>query len=119
MSEPLTTQHCVPCQIGGTPLTPAEIKEEVKALGSPEWKVLDHKKLAKTFTCKNFVEALAFMNRIGEAAEYQGHHPNLHLHDFKKVRVVWWTHKIDGLHHNDFIMAAKTDKAFAESLSAK
>lgn len=112
MTEPLTSQHCVPCEIGGTPLSPTEIQAEIKSLASPEWQVVENKKIMKTFTCQNFVEALAFMKRIGDAAEYQGHHPDLKLHDYKLVTVEWWTHKIGGLHHNDFIMAAKTDQAF-------
>lgn len=112
MSEPLTSQHCVPCEIGGTPLTPDEIQTELRTLDTSDWQVIENKKLIKTFTCPNFKEALAFINRIGEAAEYQGHHPDLRLHDYKQVTVGWWTHKIGGLHHNDFIMAARTDQAF-------
>ena len=64
----------------------------------------------KSIPSKNFREALAFTNQVGEIAEAQGHHPGL-LTEWGKVTVTWWTHKINGLHKNDFIMAAKTDTA--------
>jgi 4a-hydroxytetrahydrobiopterin dehydratase len=62
---------------------------------------------------KNFVEALHFTNKVGELAETEGHHPSL-LTEWGKVTVTWWTHKINGLHRNDFIMAAKTDELYAQ-----
>lgn len=64
--------------------------------------------LERTFRFKNFAQALAFTNRVGELAESEGHHPQL-LTEWGKVKVSWWTHIIRGLHQNDFIMAAKTD----------
>jgi 4a-hydroxytetrahydrobiopterin dehydratase len=64
--------------------------------------------LEKIYLCKNFAQALAFTNRVAELAEREQHHPAL-LTEWGRVTVTWWTHKIGGLHRNDFIMAAKTD----------
>ncbi|TPW09733.1 MAG: pterin-4-alpha-carbinolamine dehydratase [Halothiobacillaceae bacterium] len=65
--------------------------------------------LSRTFIFPNFVEALAFTHKVGQLAEHEGHHPAL-LTEWGKVTVTWWTHKIKGLHVNDFVMAAKTDQ---------
>jgi 4a-hydroxytetrahydrobiopterin dehydratase len=66
------------------------------------------KRLEKSFKFKDFAEALAFTNKVGKMAEKEGHHPDI-LTEWGKVTVSWWTHKINGLHKNDFVMAAKTD----------
>jgi 4a-hydroxytetrahydrobiopterin dehydratase len=110
MSSPLADQYCVPCKVGGSPLTPEQIAIKSKELDSPDWQVLDNKKLTRTFEFDNFAQALEFTNQVGRIAEDQGHHPEIHLENFKQVRVEWWTHKINGLHANDFIMAARTDQ---------
>jgi 4a-hydroxytetrahydrobiopterin dehydratase len=65
----------------------------------------------RAFKFKNFTEALAFTDQVGEIAEEEGHHPALFT-EWGKVTVRWWTHKIGGLHENDFIMAAKTDRLY-------
>ena len=70
--------------------------------------------LERVFKWKNFVQALAFTNRVGELAEEEGHHPAL-LTEWGKVTVTWWTHKIKGLHRNDFIMAARTDQLYSSA----
>ena len=78
----------------------------------PEWRIVEIdgiKRLERVFKFKNFAEALKFTNQIGELAEGEGHHPAI-LTEWGRVTVTWWTHKIKGLHRNDFIMAAKTDK---------
>ena len=93
-------------------LTDAEI-EEVR-LQVPDWRVVERdgvKRLEHAFKFGDFAEALAFTNRVGEQAEEEGHHPAL-LTEWGKVTVTWWTHKIGGLHRNDFIMAARTDDTF-------
>jgi 4a-hydroxytetrahydrobiopterin dehydratase len=80
----------------------------------PEWQVREVgqvKRLERVFKLKDFVEALAFTNKIGTLAEAEGHHP-LIVTEYGRVTVNWWTHKIQGLHQNDFIMAAKTDKLY-------
>jgi len=83
----------------------------------PDWKVIqldDIKRLERQFKFKNFAEALKFTNKVGQLAETEDHHPSL-LTEWGKVTVTWWTHKIKGLHRNDFIMAAKTDQLYQPS----
>jgi 4a-hydroxytetrahydrobiopterin dehydratase len=75
------------------------------------WQVKDvdgEKRLEREFKRKDFADALAFTNRIGEIAEKEDHHPRI-VTEWGKVTVQWWTHKVGGLHQNDFIMAARTD----------
>jgi len=108
----LTQEKCEVCRVGAPPVTP----EEIFALQPqiPEWELTEQegiKRLQRTFRFPNFVEALAFTHRVGELAEAEGHHPAL-LTEWGRVTVTWWTHKIKGLHRNDFIMAAKTDALF-------
>ncbi len=107
MSE-LAKKACIPCKGGVPPLKGAEIR----ALHSQidRWDVVNEHHLTKTYTFKNFVEALAFVNRVGEIAEREGHHPDVYL-AWGKVRLEIWTHKIDGLTESDFIFAAKCDEA--------
>jgi 4a-hydroxytetrahydrobiopterin dehydratase len=79
----------------------------------PEWEIIEDsevKKLRRTFKFKDFAQALAFVNRVGALAEAEDHHPLIEF-TWGKATVIWWTHKIGGLHRNDFIMAAKTDEA--------
>ncbi|GIT13487.1 MAG: hypothetical protein CM1200mP35_03070 [Chloroflexota bacterium] len=73
----------------------------------------DIPKLDRVFKFKNFVDALAFTNVIGDLAEEQGHHPKL-ITEWGRVQVTWWTHKIRNLHRNDFVMAAKTDQIYSD-----
>ena len=87
----------------------------------PAWNIIEVdgiKRLQKAFNFDNFVHALAFTNKIGELAEEEGHHPAL-LTEWGKVTVSWWSHSVGGLHRNDFIMAAKTDQAYAASEGKK
>jgi 4a-hydroxytetrahydrobiopterin dehydratase len=79
-----------------------------------QWSVVEKdgiKRLEKSFKFKDFAEALAFTNKVGELAEKEGHHPDI-LTEWGSVTVSWWTHKIKGLSKNDFIMAAKTDAVY-------
>jgi 4a-hydroxytetrahydrobiopterin dehydratase len=78
-------------------------------LGPNGWRVVDDHHLDKEYRFPDFVAALAFVNRVGEEAERQAHHPDLHL-AWGKVRVTIWTHKIDGLTESDFVLAAKIDR---------
>lgn len=109
----LTREKCVPCRGGVPTLTPAEVaqlKPEV-----PGWDVVERDgilRLERVFEFPSFAQALAFTNRVGALAEAEGHHPAL-LTEWGRVTVSWWTHKIRGLHKNDFIMAAKTDRLAA------
>ena len=105
----LSSLKCVACRGGEPLLTDAEIADLHPQV--PEWQVKEIKgikQLKRVFKLKNFVEALALTNKIGAIAEEEGHHP-LIVTEYGKVTVSWWTHKIKGLHRNDFIMAAKTD----------
>ena len=104
----LINMQCVPCQGGVEPLQPQEIKEYMKQLSS-DWHVIDNKNLEKEYRFKNFIEALEFVNRVGQLAESLGHHPDIYL-SWGKVKLTIWTHKIGGLHKNDFILAAMADE---------
>ncbi len=111
----LSIRTCEVCRLGAPLATDEEIKEFMSQL--PYWEIIivdEVKHLKKTFKFKNFMEALQFTNKVGELAEKEGHHPEI-LTQWGKVTVTWWTHKIMGLHANDFIMAAKTDKIFMDS----
>ena len=77
----------------------------------PDWELIELdgiKRLRRVFSADDFAQALAFTNAVGKLAEAEGHHPAL-LTEWGSTTVTWWTHKIRGLHRNDFIMAAKTD----------
>jgi 4a-hydroxytetrahydrobiopterin dehydratase len=108
----LAQMKCTACRGDEPTLTDAEIAELRPQV--PEWEVVERegvKRLERTFRFGNFAQALAFTNRVGEQAEEEGHHPAL-LTEWGRVTVTWWTHKIGGLHRNDFIMAARTDELF-------
>ncbi len=112
----LVRERCVACRRDSPRVTDAEMKELSNEI--PGWSVVEHDaipRLEKVFKFPNFVDALAFTNRIGAIAEAEGHHPAL-LTEWGRVTVSWWTHKIRGLHRNDFIMAAKTDQAAAPAV---
>ncbi len=106
MSE-LAKQDCVPCRGGVPPLGEDRVKELLGQLDG--WQAVNGHHLSKDYTFGDFVGALAFVNRIGEMAEQQGHHPDIYL-SWGKVGVTIWTHKIDGLTESDFIFAAKVDQ---------
>ena len=106
----LASRRCEPCKSGVPPLGQPEIKPLLDQLDE-SWEVVEDHHLSRSYKFKNFVEALAYVNRVGEMAEEQGHHPDLHL-AWGKVGVEIWTHKINGLHEADFIFAAKCDQLF-------
>jgi 4a-hydroxytetrahydrobiopterin dehydratase len=111
MPVDLKDLKCVPCKGGDPPLSEAEIAARMPQV--PDWRVITEDgipRLRRVFRLMNFAEALAFTQQVGELAEIEDHHPAL-LTEWGKVTVTWWTHKIKGLHQNDFIMAAKTDAA--------
>jgi 4a-hydroxytetrahydrobiopterin dehydratase len=113
--ERLTQSSCVPCRGGVPPLddgTIARLSAQV-----PQWRVVEVdgvRRLERMFTFTNFRHALDFTVALGELAEREQHHPDIHL-AWGRVRVETWTHKIRGLHANDFILAAKTDALYAEA----
>lgn len=104
----LLSKKCIPCSIGAIPLERDEIEEYLKNLKNG-WTVIDDKFIEKTYKFKDFKEALDFVNKVGKLAEEEGHHPDIYL-SWGKVILKLWTHKIKGLHENDFIMAAKIDQ---------
>lgn len=108
----LAEQTCVPCR-GGVPPMAAEKADHLLAELDGGWTVVETHHLERTFEFPDFAEALAFTNAIGDIAEEQGHHPDIHL-SWGRVRVEIWTHKIDGLTESDFVLAAKFDRAFAD-----
>ncbi|MBI2817450.1 MAG: 4a-hydroxytetrahydrobiopterin dehydratase [Acidobacteria bacterium] len=102
----LAAKTCVPCRGGVPPLKGAEIAPLAREL--PDWQVVKEHHLLKSFQFPDFRTALDFVNRVGELAEEQGHHPDIFL-AWGKVEITIWTHKIDGLTESDFILAAKID----------
>jgi len=102
----LAQKDCVPCKGGHPPLTREQIAPLLKQLGG--WNVERDHHLSKTYTFPDFAKALAFVNRVGEMADKQGHHPDVYL-AWGKARLDVWTHKIDGLTESDFVFAAKAD----------
>jgi 4a-hydroxytetrahydrobiopterin dehydratase len=106
----LADRDCVPCKGGTPPLTPEQCKPLLAEV--PQWQVVDGHHLQRTYRLADFAQALALVNRIGDIAEKQFHHPDIEL-AWGKVGVKIWTHKIDGLTESDFVFAAKCDRAFA------
>ncbi len=105
----LSSQTCVACRSGADAVSEAEIKRLLRQIPAWQTSTIDGvPRLFRSFTFKTFRLALAFTNRVAEIAEAEQHHPAI-LTEWGKVTVSWWTHAIGGLHHNDFIMAAKTD----------
>jgi 4a-hydroxytetrahydrobiopterin dehydratase len=106
----LADNQCIPCRGGVPPLISERANELLAELGGG-WQLDGEGHLSREFEFRNFVEALAFANRVGEIAEAQAHHPDLYV-AWGKCRVVIWTHKIDGLTESDFYFAAKVSRAF-------
>ena len=105
----LTNEKCIACRRDSPRLTEAEIHELKPQIS--EWTLVDREgiqRLERIFRFTNFAEALGFTNRVGALAEAEGHHPAI-LTEWGRATVTLWTHKIRGLHRNDFIMAAKLD----------
>jgi 4a-hydroxytetrahydrobiopterin dehydratase len=110
--DSLAGATCVACRRDAPQVTDDEIAELLPEI--PDWELLEVdgiKRLQRVFRFDDFAEALAFTDRVGAVAEEQGHHPAL-LTEWGRATVTWWTHKIRGLHHNDFVMAAKTDRLY-------
>ncbi len=109
----LLEQKCVPCTGSLPPATTEEINTYKTQI--PDWELITENSelhLQRVYQFSDFQSALAFTNLVGDIAEAEGHHPTL-LTEWGKVTVTWWTHAIHGLHHNDFIMAAKTDAVWS------
>ena len=107
----LADKPCVPCRGGVPPMEMAKAQEMLAQLGKGWQLTHDGTRLERDYPFKNFAQALAFANKVGEVAEEEGHHPDLHVR-WGKCTVEIWTHKINGLTESDFFMAAKADRAF-------
>lgn len=108
--ENLTQQKCTACHKDAPRVTEEEVAQLKPQI--PDWEIVEHDGVAhleRTYKFDDFLQALDFTCRVGAEAEREGHHPAL-LTEWGKVKVSWWTHAIEGLHRNDFIMAAKTDQ---------
>lgn len=109
MSNTLAQQHCQPCVIGTRPLPADEVNRLLPSIG--RWKKLQVDavdRIQREYHFKDFREAFTFAYKVAGLAERENHHPSMTV-EWGLVRVCWWTHKVNGLHMNDFIMAAKTD----------
>lgn len=111
MSE-LADGTCIPCRGGVPSLNGKELDVLQKKLAN-DWEVINEHHLEKEYLFGNFRKALDFTNKVGELAEIQNHHPDIHL-AWGKVKLTIWTHKIDGLTESDFIFAAKADQELHE-----
>jgi len=109
-------KKCVPCEKGTPPVVGKDLEMMFEELGGG-WKLVNDHHLEKEFPFKDFAEALTFTNQVGALAEKEGHHPDIHL-TWGKVRLIIWTHKINGLSENDFILAAKCDEIMLQKQSA-
>ena len=110
----LKHQNCVPCGGNSPPISAAELAELKPRI--PAWQIIEQNgeaHLQRVYKLRDFKAALALTQRVGEVAEAEGHHPAI-LTEWGRVTVTWWTHAINGLHRNDFIMAAKTDQIAIE-----
>jgi len=103
----LANKKCIPCKGGTPPLEGEALFEMAHSLGN-EWKVINEHHLEKEFHFRDFKTALEFTDKVGKLAEQENHHPNIHL-SWGKVRIVLWTHTIQGLSESDFILAAKIE----------
>ena len=111
----LARETCVACRRDSPRVTDQEIAELSPQITDWELTAVDDvPRLERSFKFRDFAKAIAFAIKVGDAAEAEGHHPRLTV-EWGRVGVEWWTHKIRGLHRNDFVMAAKTDQLYAQS----
>ena len=111
----LAQDSCEACRADAPRVTEEEIARYHPEV--PEWMIVERdgvRQLERSYRFRNFVSALAFTNRVGAIAEEEGPHPDL-LTAWGQVTVTWWSHKIKGLHRNDFVMAAKSDRLYADA----
>ncbi len=103
----LAQRSCIPCQGGIPPLSPDESQRLLQQLDG-SWEVIENHHLMRNFDFPDFATALEFVNKVGQVAEREGHHPEIYL-TYGKVGIQLWTHKVDGLTESDFVLAAKID----------
>jgi len=107
MLEKLSEKKCAPCRVGAPTLPKKEIEKYLNDLKF-DWKLIENKKIRRVFKFEDFTKSMKFINKVAELAESEGHHPNICVY-YDKVEITLWTHKIDGLHENDFILASKIE----------
>lgn len=108
MTKNLLNQKCVPCEGGVEPLSRADAEDYLAEVSG--WTMdSEAKKISKEFKYQDFIGAINFVERVADVAEMEGHHPDIHIH-YNKVTLELWTHAINGLSQNDFIVAAKVDQ---------
>lgn len=110
MVNDLADMKCGPCQKGGAPMPQNQVLEYLAKLG-PGWGLNSEGHIEKSYRYSNFKKALAFLNRLAEVAEREGHHPDFHL-GWGRCRVEIWTHEVNGLTESDFYLAAKADRTY-------
>lgn len=108
----LPDKKCVPCRID-TPRLRGEMLLEMRERLEEGWQIVNEHHLEKVYRFKNFMEGLSFVNKVGALAEEEGHHPDIFL-SYGRVKLEIFSHKIDGLSENDFVLAAKADIVFHE-----
>jgi 4a-hydroxytetrahydrobiopterin dehydratase len=104
----LSKKHCKPCEGGMPPLSRPKNLEYLKQVN--EWQLIEDKSIEKILLFKDFMEALVFVNKVADIAESEGHHPDILIFGWNKVKISLSTHSIGGLSDNDFILAAKIDE---------
>lgn len=108
MAGDLAGKQCVPCRVGEKPLEEPLISEYLEQLHG-EWRVEEARRLVRDIKMKDFMTVIEVVNKIALVAEEEGHHPNMTIHSWNKLRLELFTHKIGGLHENDFILAKRID----------
>jgi 4a-hydroxytetrahydrobiopterin dehydratase len=103
----INQKKCIPCQGGVPPLDLEEINKLIVKIDA-KWQVENDKELRREYVFDTYKEAINFVNNVADLAEEEGHHPYIHI-NYKKVLIILFTHKINGLHENDFILASKCD----------
>ncbi len=111
---PLNKKTCMACQLSTTSLKGSQLIELKKQL-QDDWEIVNEKHLRKVYPFPNFVKGLQFVNAVGEVAEKEGHHPDIHL-SYQRVVIELYTHKTQGLTENDFILADKIDVLYASGI---
>ena len=112
--DDLIKQKCVPCEGNAKPLSGDDLSPYLKQC--PHWILIEGNKLQREIECKHFNQAMELINSVAKLAEEEGHHPNIYLYDFNKVRLTLYTHAISGLSKNDFILSVKINTIVEKSL---
>jgi 4a-hydroxytetrahydrobiopterin dehydratase len=107
--QELANKRCTPCEGGAPAVEPAEAERLARSV--PGWELAkDAKRISRSWTVKNFMAGIEFLNKVAVVAEAEGHHPDLHLEGYRNLSIAIWTHAAGGLTENDFILAAKIDQ---------